>query len=300
MLPKSRLVKKGRLRYCPRAHGPGGSVVDEVATVLDMGLTEADRAALNQMLEAASDLDRWRLRGHRVEEPQRGSDLAVDDQIFPHMAVSQLVRMSLLLAGEHLRLALDAIKVKQLYPSSHFTVLRGALVGASQAVWILAPEDRAERRERALTVLTEMYTQIGKYYGFLATTDLSEADRASLDDQRSWLAERQSGLAAVRTGGASLILTDVIGAASDYAFSSNGSREAVRRMWREMSADAHVLGWSLFQRSSFGPADRRTGIGEGQAPGSPEHVAESFIASYRLLKSGWSLFDRRCEAPTTS
>lgn len=265
-----------------------------------MALTESERASLAQMLDTAPDLDGWRIRAHRVEEPERGSDLAIDDKIFPHMAISQLARMSLVLAGEHLRLALDAIKAKQLYPSSHFTVLRGALVGASQAVWILGPEERSLRRERALTVLTEMYAQMGKYYGFLADTQLDGADRASLADQRSWLSARQTGVAAIRTGRASLNLTDVIGAASDHAFANGASREAVRRLWREMGADAHILGWSLFQRTSFGPPDRRTGIGEGRAPGSPEHVAEPFLASYRLLRCGWSLFDRRCEAPTTS
>lgn len=36
---------------------------------------------------------------------------------------------------------------------------------------------------------------------------------------------------------------------------------------------------------------------EGKAPGSLGHVAEPFLASYRLLKCGWSLFDRRCEGP---
>ena len=262
-----------------------------------MALTEAERAALKQILDTEPDLDRWRLRGHRVEEPESGSDLAIDDQIFPYMAVSQLARMSLLPAGEHLRLALDAIKAKQLYPSAHFTVLRGALAGASQAVWILGPEDRGERCERALTVLSEMYTQMGKYYAFLASTQLSDADRARLEDQRSWLRGRQDDLAATRTGVANLNLTDVISAASDHVFPNGASREAVRRMWREMSADAHVLGWSLFQRASFGPPDRRTGIGEARAPGSPEYLAEPFLASYRLLRSAWSLFDRRCEAP---
>ena len=265
-----------------------------------MVLTEAERAALTQMLDTAPDLDRWRLRARRVEEPERGSDLAIDDIVFPHMAISQLARMSLVLAGEHLRLGLDAIKAKQLYPSSHFTVLRGALVGASQAVWILGPEDRGLRRERGLTVLTEMYAQMDKYYGFLDSTQLDVAARESLDDQRSWLSERQAGVTAIRTGRASLNLTDVIGAASDHAFANTTSREAIRRMWREMSADAHVLGWSLFQRSTFGPPDRRTGIGEGRAPGSPEHIAEAFLAAYHLLRSGWSLFDRRCEAPTVS
>ena len=265
-----------------------------------MALTESERAALTQMLDTAPDLDRWRLRAHRVEIPESGSDLAIDDEIFPYMAISQLARMSLVLAGEHLRLALDAIQAKQLYPSSHFTVLRGALVGASQAVWILGPEDRGQRRERALSVLAEMYTQMGKYYGFLAGTHLDQDDQGSLDDQRTWLSARQASVAAVRTGKASLNLTEVIGAASDHAFADGPRQEGARRLWREMSADAHVLGWSLFQRSNFGTADRRTGVGEGQAPGSPGHVAEPFVASYQLLKCGWSLFDRRCEAPTKS
>lgn len=47
------------------------------------------------------------------------------------------------------------------------------------------------RRERGLTVLTVMYAQIDKYYGFLESTPLDAADRASLDDQRRWLTERR-------------------------------------------------------------------------------------------------------------
>ncbi|MBH0007907.1 hypothetical protein [Salinibacterium sp. SWN1162] len=262
-----------------------------------MAITEAQRAALEQMLDTATDLDRWRLRAHRVEEPERGSELAVDDEIFQHMAISQLARLSLTAAGEHLRLALDAINAKQLYPSSHFTVLRGALVGASQAVWILGPQNRDVRRERGLTVLSEMYAQMDKYYAFLDSTGLEPDDRADLDDQRLWLGERRDDVVSIRHTGATLKLTEVIGAAADYAFADLPSRDAARRLWREMSADAHVLGWSLFQRTTFGAPDRRSGVGEGKAPGSPEHIAEPFIASYKLLRCGWSLFDRRCEAP---
>lgn len=261
-----------------------------------MSLTDAERAALTQVFDTAADLDRWRLRAHRLEEPQRGSQLEGDDKIFERMAISQIARLSLVAAGEHLRLALDAIHSRQLYPSSHFTVLRGALVGASQAVWILGPEERDVRRERGLTVLTEMYAQLDTYYGLLETTPLEAADRASLDDQRLWLSERRREVASIRTTKATLSVTDIIGAAADDTFPDTLSRNTARRLWREMSADAHVLGWSLFQRTTFGPADRRTGVGEGKAPGSPEHIAEPFLASYRLLKRGWSLFDQRSEA----
>lgn len=203
--------------------------------------------------------------------------------------------MSLVLSGEHLRLALDALNAKQVYPSSHFTVLRGALVGASQGVWILSPDDRGERRERGLAVLAEMYDQMGKYYDSL--DGLSQDDQEKLDDQKDWLSIRKAGVTAVRTGVAGLNLTEVVRASAEDAFASVGHREAVRRLWREMSADAHALGWSVFQRSSFGPPDRRTGIGQGKAPGSPGHLAEAFLPSYRMLKHGWSLFDRRCEQP---
>jgi hypothetical protein len=265
--------------------------------VHSMAMIEAQRTALTQMLDTAADLDRWRLRAHRVEEPEHGSDLALDDKIFDRMAISQLARMPLVAAGEHLRLALDAIKAKQLYPSSHFTVLRGALVGASQAVWILGPSDRNLRRERGLSVLTEMYAQMDKYYNFLESTQIEANDRARLRDQRLWLSERRNDVSSIRSTKATLNLTDVIGAAADHVFADTASRESVRRMWREMSGDAHVLGWSLFQRTAFGQADLRTGVGEGKAAGSPEHVANPFLASYRLLRHGWSLFDRRCEAP---
>lgn len=260
-----------------------------------MSLSQADRAALAQMLDTEPDLDRWRLRAHKAEEPETASDLALDDKVFPHMAISQLARMSLVLSGEHLRLALDAVHAKQLYPSSHFTVLRSALIGASQGVWILSPHARGERRERGLTVLTELYKELEKYYGSLS--GLSAGDQGKLEDQRNWLSGRRAEVAALRTTKADLNLTDVIRKSAEETFASAGHHEAVRRLWRQMSADAHVLGWSLFQRSNHGPADRRTGIGEGLASGSPGHVAEAFLASYRTLKYGWSLFDRRCEQP---
>lgn len=211
------------------------------------------------------------------------------------MPISQLARLSLISAGEHLRLALDAIKLGQVYPSSHFTVLRGALVAASQAVWILSPERRDLRQERGLTVLTEMYTQMDKYYSLLGSTQLETSDHASLENQRAWLTERRDDVASIRKTKASLNLTDVTGDAADYVFADRASRDKVRRIWREMSADAHALSWSLFQRSNFEPGDRRTGVGIGVAGGDPQHVAEPFLASYQLLRYGWSLFDRRCE-----
>ena len=138
-----------------------------------------------------------------------------------------------------------------------------------------------------------MYKEMGKYYNTLGA--LTREDQARLDDQKKWLDIRAAGVAAARRSSANLNLTDLISASAHEVFTDPSHREAINRLWREMSADAHVLGWSLFQRSSFGPPDRRTGVGEGRARGSVGHVANAFLASFRTLKHGWSLFDRRCE-----
>lgn len=67
-------------------------------------------------------------------------------------------------------------------------------------------------------------------------------------------------------------------------------------LWRQMSADARVLGWSMFQRGLLLTEERRSGSGVGKSQGSLRHVAEAFIDAHLLLKEGWSLFDRPCEA----
>lgn len=96
----------GHLLFPPLQHGTSFRVrpMRLVDSLLDMSLSQAAREALTQMLETQPNLDRWRLRARTVEEPETGSDLALDDRIFPHMAISQLARMSLVLSGEHLRL----------------------------------------------------------------------------------------------------------------------------------------------------------------------------------------------------
>lgn len=63
----------------------------------------------------------------------------------------------------------------------------------------------------------------------------------------------------------------------------------------QMSGDAHVLGWSMFIRSNPGPTDRLSGLTEFAAGGNPRAIAQPFIASYEILRQGWSLYDKRCE-----
>ncbi|WP_146084901.1 hypothetical protein [Rathayibacter sp. AY1E2] len=243
------------------------------------------------------DLNGWQARARRLEEPQPGSELAADDVPFPSHRISDTARLSLILSGEHLRLAATAVEAGEWYPSAHFTVLRGALVGAAQAVWLLAPSEPAERRERGLMVMGEMYEQRQKYVREASTMQLSEDERREIPLQMEWSRDRIARVAELRRGRAALSQTEIIRWAVEYRFPDRARQEAVRLLWRQMSADAHVLGWSVFQRVRNFKADRPSGLAVGAAGGDVEHIAEPFVAAHLLLKEGWSLFDRLCEAP---
>jgi hypothetical protein len=185
-----------------------------------------------------------------------------------------------------------------LYPSAHFTVLRGALVGSSQAVWILAPDEANERQERGLIVIGEMYQELLKSYNEAGANQLDESQRQGLVKQIAWCRDRIEEVTTLRRGGAKLNQTQMIKWAVQYRFRDPKRAGEVRGLWRQMSADAHVLGWGVFQRSSPFRAEPRSGLGVAEAGGSLDDVAEPFVAAHLLLKEGWSLFDRRCEGPT--
>src|SRR5665647_1555533 len=170
--------------------------------------TPAGQPFLAAIQSTYVDLDRWKVRAATTEPPQPGSELAVDDEVFPRHPISEVARMSLVSAGEHLRMARDAIEAGRLYPSAHFTLLRGGLVGAAQAVWVLGPDDHAERQERGLTVLAEMHVQMRKHYRRLEKSTLSAEVRQELGKQQSWLTSRIEEVATVRTGTSALNLTD--------------------------------------------------------------------------------------------
>lgn len=244
-----------------------------------------------------SYLNSWAERARRnpPEEPQPGSELAIDDATFRWHRISETVRLSLIAAGEHLRLARDAIEVDEPYPSAHFTLLRGAFVGAAQAVWILGPDDPDTRQQRGFTVIAEMYEQMTKNHRELETFNLNERQRDLLSQQKKWLDARIASLGAQRKNKRKLVQTEFIRWALEYRFKDEDRREDGRMLWRQMSADAHVLSWSLMQRAQFASPTLGSDLGIGTASGSLKDISQPFNASFLMLKEGWSLFDRRCE-----
>jgi len=204
--------------------------------------------------------------------------------------------MSLILAGEHLRMAQVVMAAGHLYPSAQFTVLRGALVGASQAVWILSPDDAAVRRERGMVAVTSIHAELGKFYAEVGKgLEEDHPDFASLKDQEKWLADRQAKVNEVRTSAQTLNQTSMIHEALGFAFKDAAKQEAGRLLWRQMSADAHVLGWSVVQRAQRQTPERKSGLSIHEIEGDAKHIAQPFVCAFEILRRGWSLFDQRCE-----
>jgi hypothetical protein len=111
-----------------------------------------------------------------------------------------------------------------------------------------------------------------------------------------WCENRRLQVATVRKTSTKLNQTDVINWSMRHRFSDVQLRDAGNLMWRQMSADAHVLGRSMFERGNIVHSDPRSGLGVLVTGGHLRHVAEPFVAIHLLLKEGWLLFDRLCEA----
>lgn len=70
--------------------------------------------------------------------------------------LSQLAFGGLAAARDHLQAIRVHIEAGQLFPLATDTLLRGALLGAAQTVWMLAPDDQPTRLDYARTAAAEM------------------------------------------------------------------------------------------------------------------------------------------------
>lgn len=267
-------------------------------------MTEEEREALRSIRATYGDLDRWRARSRGVERPEPGSELARDEAVWPYLDPAEVARQALVSATQHLNLARAALEAGEVFPTAHYSVLRGALVGGSMAVWVLGPDVAVDRQQRALRVVHEFYKRALQYHDDLRPhVDVSHPDAAQWLDSGEHMRHRKTEARARWTAaegltpGQAMEMTRVV---SEVAVTVFDPQEAfdVRLLWRQLSGDAHALTWQLIGRSSLAQ-NVGGGMAEFAAGGNLAELADAFDKVYRLTKRGWSLFDRRCEALTT-
>lgn len=135
----------------------------------------------------------WRRRAEDPSGSEPGSSLAADS--VEGLSIENPVWYSMCVSSEHLEFAIDAMRATStMYPTAYLTVARTAFVAAVNAVWVLAPTSRQQRRERALTLRAdELRVQVTSFRDMRIPDGKPEGARAGLLEQ---LRARQASLQA--------------------------------------------------------------------------------------------------------
>ncbi|MEU4674618.1 hypothetical protein AB0F91_43360 [Amycolatopsis sp. NPDC023774] len=103
-------------------------------------------------------------------------------------------------AGEHLRLVWDGPDRGNYYNMIQYSAVRAAVVGAAQAVRILASDDSVARRDRGYIAITDTYVQLRKFHQLVLrqATELQLLTPEQVNQMRNQIAWAGSREDAVR------------------------------------------------------------------------------------------------------
>ncbi len=247
-----------------------------------------------QRIEATfKDLGKYgqRLRTPHYSAP--GSDLAKDDTDWPPLSVSQLAWGCFAAAFDHLDLVRLTIEQKRSYATATYSVMRGALLGACQAAWLLGPDDAECRRERARIFGNEWYVNRIKWQEGL-TPDLTVDDAARSATQLNRLETDQKALAAKRSTKAKFNSTANVAWVGKHYFGDKASlQRSLMSQWRRLGGDAHALGWTFMTQSKVWDTTVTTadGLTPALVSSSFSDIAEGYLASWYVNLVAWRRFD---------
>lgn len=221
-------------------------------------------------------------------EPEPGSIMATDTQEmgFHFPAVSN----ALVQAVDHLAATLDLIQARPAlrvfaYPS----LLRSALLGSAEAVWLMCPEEQSVRIARSYMISAEEL----KNHAAFASDYPEDPDGTAVDYRRRFEAE----IAELERIGVKerYQSTNVIRIAAMYVEQRLslplGSARWTVSQWRLMSAQAHGRTWDKRYRRGYVKGEYR---GEHRLSGNVGTVAtfgEWFASTVGMTAIAWELFD---------
>lgn len=222
------------------------------------------------------------------ERPQERSELSRDNKETNPYQLSQAAWHSLAHAVDHLHCLRTLLRdAQRMHMYAPYSLARAALENASAAVWLLAPDDRAERILRRLR-FAALDVRSGEAAKKLlgAAGPRTEAER--LDDFRA-IAKRRGlveSAAVKRVSYAEIV--EVAGAGM-----RSGSKPFVF-IWRMCSAIAHGDFWATMNVTKV-----------EELPGAPPGIAHLKITAnaktlffavffaVAMTEAGWSLLDQR-------
>lgn len=255
--------------------------------------------ALRQIEGTFGDLELWDARTAAGFVPEPGSPLALDDEDWKPWRLSQLAFGGLAASHDHLEAIRVHIEARRLFPLATDTLLRGALLGAAQAVWLLAPDDHVTRLDFSRCAAAEMHRRQREWLSDLRK--IPAEPHEGTDKVYAHVLERERELQAKRAAAGQTRKfdnTNIIERAAAAAFDPATVTEA-RTVWRALSGAAHGLSWPMLGR--VGTEQTSAADGEGmadfQAGGSLDAILNGYFLAYRLALKGWDLLDLRGSAP---
>lgn len=251
----------------------------------------------------AESVKSWRVR--TSEDPiaaQPGSELAGDDIEFVELSVSSLAAYSITVATEHLDFCLSVMAATHtLYPSAYLTVLRTALLTASQAVWVLDPVKRPTRQVRTLRLVADdVRSQLAMTRDAYAvdshTEDLKSQEVRRLTARQRRLQEIADQLG-LREDVRKMRVnnTEVIEEAARSSHEEDDVVGGVNLIWRTGSAAAHgTRSFALLRVLKSGVKESKSGAHFAKLTGDlATDVGPAAAASTMALNRAFELFDLR-------
>ena len=271
---------------------------DFAGTLSNVSATlNADELAMLAVIRSTFDtLRQWQKRTENAYVPLPNSALAADAEDWPYFSVPTVAWSGLIAASDHLSAIRSHIEARDLFSLAHLTLCRSALVGAAQAVWVLAPDDRQQRIRRGRTVASYLY----KYHlNFLRKLQgSSDEPHVGTDTVAALVEQRRGELRAIRQADgdrSELNTTEMIESAASSAFADQNKVDETLLAWQGGSGAAHGQPWPLFGTpGTVQTSVRDDGLAEFPAGGSLIRIGNYFMAAFAFAEHGWVLFERRC------
>lgn len=294
----------------------GGEVHSEIVTgkMSDMATHAAnspDDPFERRVRDSFPILDEWRRDAPAEFQPNAGSALAIDDADWPPMPLSQTAYKSFLTAKDHLqavRVHIDR-PVPELFPFAQPSLCRGALIGSSLVVWLLASDDPDVRVRRHRIAVAEELHNHRKYLTDLLGLGEHEDTRKVLEHVEVRLAEMKVKLGIVtrkdwqqvRVSTTAIIESAAMDLGTALVASGESDHDAdrlareVRLEWQSTSGAAHGYTWQIFGGPAVMPASEADEDGRVLylAGGTFADLANRYAVAFEMSRLAWKLLQAR-------
>lgn len=242
----------------------------------------------DDVLSVQALLEQVRVHHQTWGGPLKGSELRDDDKAWPYYPPSEVARSGIVSALDHLYLVGQVLdEGSNVPPYATQSLIRGALVGSCQALWILTPEDQAVRRARALRLAHEEYRYREAFHE--SQKKSADADRAahSVPWAAKWRA-RGDELSRIRAElpEVKYSTTGVMQWVAEEVLSEEDDPKArLMGLWQSTSSSAHGFTWGIFVRPGVTPVahDAERGLTSFSVDVNADDIFDAFVFCATLV-----------------